>query len=89
MRLLGKGDAGFALDLKFLTLELCWIIRRKVDCWAVAFWNNLKGAHSASAPLPHDVLQSQFFCEGDVLHLCPIERGLMGSIECKIQRVFQ
>jgi hypothetical protein len=31
--LLGKGDAGFALDLKFLTLDLRWIIRRKVDSW--------------------------------------------------------
>ena len=31
MCLLGKGHAGFALDLKFLTLDLCRIIRRKVD----------------------------------------------------------
>ena len=34
MCLLGKGHAGLALDLKFLTLDLCRIIRRKVDsCW--------------------------------------------------------
>ena len=31
MCLLGKCAAGFALDLKFLTLDLGRIIRRKVD----------------------------------------------------------
>ena len=31
MCLLGKCDAGFVLDLKFLTLDLGRIIRRKVD----------------------------------------------------------